>query len=354
MLVFTLTRIFRHVRRQKATSLLCVVVLLLVSVFGNATAFYLLDHQNQEDLTYADALWYSVISITTIGYGDYYAKSGPARLCTIFFVVVIGLAAFSMLLGMAIDTVAKIALREERGMEPTLARNHILIVNFPSAARVLALIEELQAEPGRERQEIVLVNDDIDTLPFAIDRVNFVRGPVLDRRTYERAAIESAEMAIVLATSYEDPRSDAVVASASAVIDRLKPEIYLVAECLQTHHEMLFDTVHCDAIVNTLQISRNLLAQEVHDPGITQMVAQFTSNRTGPQLYTCEVPPAGSPLSYRELAIQLLQKDAHLICVNRGSLSYALFTDLQPAPGDRVAYSARQRFTWDQMAVETA
>jgi len=350
MLILTLSRWYRYMRRRRSVGVGLVLSLLLVSIFGNATAFYYFDGPLKgDDFTFGDALWYSVISITTIGYGDFYAESTGARWATVLFVVVLGLGVFSMLLGIAIDGATTFALREERGMGKAFASGHILIVNFPSVERVRALIDELRLEPGREQQEIVIVTDAIETMPFDGPDLLFVHGPVLNEATYQRASVHTAEMAIVLATNYEDPNSDAVTASAAAVIDRLRPEIHLVAECLESHHAMLFDTVNCDAIVNTLQISRNLLAQEVHDPGISQMVARLTSNQEGPLLYSC-VAPAGAPeASYLELARQLIDRGANLLCVNRGDHSFTLFGDLRALPGDCVIYTATKRLSWDEL-----
>jgi voltage-gated potassium channel len=323
---------------------------LIISLLGNATIFYIGDGPLHDDLTFDDAIWYSVISVTTIGYGDFYAQSTLARIGTLVFIVFLGLGSFTFLIGFAIDAIAELALREQRGMSSVVTTNHIVIVNFPSSDRVMKLVEELQADPHHQGREVVVVSDDIDSLPFKLSNVVFVRGPVLSEDTFQRANIAGAALAIVLATDYSDSNSDAVVASAAAVIDRLNTNLHLVAECLDDSHKMLFATVNCDAIVCSLGITGNLLAQEAHDPGISQMIDVITSNIRGTTLFSTPVERGAAAVSYKQLAVELLDRGVNLIAVNRGDDSHTALGELQSQDDDRVIYAAEQRYSWRDLA----
>jgi voltage-gated potassium channel len=349
MHLLTLARLLRHIRRHKAIGFKSVAAILAICLVGNAVCFYWFDGHLHDDLTFGDALWYSVISISTIGYGDYSASGSAARLGTFLFIVVGGLATFSLFLAMVIDWITELSVRERKGMSTIVAANHILIVNFPSATRVGHLITELQSDPQTDGREIVVITDDLETMPIAGENVLFVRGSVLEEETYRRARVDQARLAIVLATSYSSSTSDAVVASAVAVIDGLKPEIHIVAECLNPKHRMLFSSVRCDSIVSSLAISGNLLAQEMHDPGIAQMMDSITSNLRGTTLYSIEVSEPCDGLLFREMAVNLLRKDINLICVNRQQESFTSFGQLCPQPGDRAIYAAARRWTWPDL-----
>ncbi len=348
MVLLKFIRVYRALRRRKSRGLAVVLLLVLICIVGNAVCFHLFDGRKQ-GFSFADALWYSVISTTTIGYGDYSAKSLGARLGTIFFVVLLGLATFSVFLGMSIDWVTDLISKRQRGMRTIFAKDHILIVNFPSATRVGQLIQELQADPDHSKREIVIVTDQIDTLPFDEPNVLFVNGPILERESFVRARLDEAKMVIVLATSYADPNSDAVVASSIAIIDSLNPNIYIVAECLNYKHKMLFDSVNCNGIVFSMKISGNLLAQEAHDPGVSQLVEVITSNVRGTTLYSTDVTEALSKTTYNEIAKNLLDKDINVLCVNREEESLTSFVSLLPQPDDRVIYAASERLPWPEL-----
>ncbi len=187
-------------------------------------------------------------------------------------------------------------------MSNIVAKDHILIVNFPSVDRVSQLIQELKSDPQHENREIVVISDKISELPIQEDNVLFVAGPVLEQGTYLRAKAEDCKMVIVLATSYADLNSDAIVASAVSVIDSVNSNAHIVAECLNEKHRMLFNSVNCNAIVFSMKISGNLLAQETHDPGVAQLVDTITSNIRGTTLFTTRVDEQNDQLSYNTIA----------------------------------------------------
>ena len=346
MILLRLVRFYRRIRHRRLLGVGLVVLLVLICILGNSVCFYVFDGRANEDLTFADALWYSVISITTIGYGDYRASSLGARMGTIVFISVMGLATFSVFLGMSIDWATDVATKGQRGMSAIIAHDHILIVNFPSAARVSQLIQELKSDPQHEDSEIVIATDQVEMLPFEEKDVLFVHGSILEQDTYSRAKVAQARMVIVLATSYSDANSDAIVASAIAVIDSLNPNIYIVAECLNYRHKMLFDSVNCNSVVFSMRISTNLLAQEAHDPGVSQLVEVLTSNVRGTTLFSTEVSDPSVKDSYSELAKRLLDKNVNILCVNRGDECLTSFVSLAPQLGDRVVYAASERLDW--------
>lgn len=353
MPVFHLLRLYRRLRSRRLVGLTAVLLLLCIAILGNSICFYVCDGPLHEaagsPITFADAIWYSIISITTIGYGDLSASSTGARLGTIFFIVIVGLGAFSVLLGMTIDALSEFAGRRRRGMTKVVAEEHVLIVNVPSESRLKQLVEEVKTDHHYNASDIVVVSDQIETLPLADEHVLFVRGSVLERETYERADIGSATTAIVLATSYDDATSDAIVASAVAVIDSLNPNIHIVAECVNPRHRQLFDSVRCNSIVYSMGITGNLLIQEAQDPGIAQLIEVITSNAQGTTLFTTEVPGVERCKSYNDLARDLLERDINLLCVNRGTDSLTALKNVPPQKGDRIIYAATRRLTWDDL-----
>jgi voltage-gated potassium channel len=346
-------RLYRRFRDKRHIAFSIVLGVVLLAMLGNAVCYYAFDGPGSNEastMTIADALWYSVISITTIGYGDFYAESPGARLGTLFFIVIVGLGAFSFLIGMTIDSFMDIGARRRKGMTNVLANDHILIVNVPSESRLTQLIDEIKADPNYEGSEIVVVSDKIDELPKQHEHVLFVKGSVLEQETYERADLAKAKMAIVLATSYDDTTSDAIVASAVSVIDSINPDIYVVAECVNPRHKQLFDSVHCNSVIFSMGITSNLLVQEAQDPGIAQLFEVITSNARGTTLFSTLVSDtANSPQSYNEIARDLLPRDINVLCVNRGRESLTSLTGVSPETGDRIIYAAANRLTWDEL-----
>ena len=80
---------FYRARRRKRLGGAVVVFALLISIVGNAMTFYLFEKGIHTELSVGDSFWYSMISITTIGYGDLSATTLGARIGTIIFLSLI-------------------------------------------------------------------------------------------------------------------------------------------------------------------------------------------------------------------------------------------------------------------------
>ena len=157
-MIFRLNRLLAHMRRRKEVGLATLLVVVLISITGNAATFYLLEGDSQ-GLGIGDALWYSIVSITTIGYGDLAPDSMGARIGTAIFIVLLGLSAFTAAIGMTVDWLIDLQLKERTGLGRALARDHLLIVNYPSERRVRQVIDEFLGDPRHKDDEIVVITD---------------------------------------------------------------------------------------------------------------------------------------------------------------------------------------------------
>jgi len=150
-----------------------------------------------------------------------------------------------------------------------------------------------------------------------------------------------------LSTNYDDPNSDSVVASVASVIHHLRPQMRVVAECLNPKHKLLFGNLSGVTLVYTLHMANNLLVQETQDPGVTILTQAMTSNLVNGTLASTKVDsPAPDSLSYEQVAVKLLSQDINLVGVIRDEQVHFKFGDLFLAVGDRLVYISSSRYSW--------
>jgi len=343
----------KHLSRVRTTVILLVTCLLL-----NAVCFWHFEsslHQQDGGLSFLDSVYFSIVSMTTIGYGDYYPQTLGGRLSWFLLIVIVGLGLFTYLVGLGVDFFVQFRMREIRGMNAIHHQGHIIVVNFPSEARVQRMISEFRADPASREQNIVIVADNIEGLPWQADHVRFVRGPILEEETYGRANLAEAASAIVLATRLDDPRSDGIVASIISVIKGLRQDVPVIGECLSNRHEKLFRNNRCDHVVLTDRIATNVLVHEGQDSGVSEVIADLTGKTDGSAFYSAPSMLAGH--RFADVARALFEMPNRIIpvAILRGSgvLSNPPGQEVL-GPDDRIIYISDRREDWHQIGGEIA
>ena len=347
----SLTRILNQVRRRRRLGIIIVIVILVSSIAGNSVIFYLFE-KNIQPISLWDSLWYSIISITTIGYGDVFAMSLGARIGTFVFIILFGLASLTATIGIMVDWVVEIREKERNGMGKSIAENHLLIVNFPNESRIRQIIEEFTRDKEHLHREIVIVSDQIEKLPFIIPNVSFIRGSLLEQETFKRANITGAWQAIILSTSVDDMRTDSLVASICFIMENMNPKMSIIAECQDPKHAVLFSSSKQVSLVYTTKIANNLLVQEAQDPGVNLLTETITSNITDIEetVVTTELKTIPvTHISYIEAAKRLLDHDVNLVGVIRNGILAVSLIEMMVSQGDSLVYISKNRYTSSEL-----
>ncbi|HSV54929.1 MAG TPA: potassium channel family protein [Burkholderiaceae bacterium] len=277
----------RHLVVNPPVALRAVLLLMAVLAYGTSGFLYF-ELPGNPDLVWSDALWYSIVTLTTVGYGDFFPKSWGGRFLVGVPLMVIGIGLLGFILSVVATALITSKSKELKGMSTVYYSGHLILVNFPGLAKVLRLLDELGNDPsiGRDAQ-LVLIDKDLEELPpeLVARKLRYVRGDPTRDETLQRAGIQTAAHAIVLTRNPSDPLSDALNVTIALAIEGRARQVNTVVECISPATEELLQKAGCDRIVCSARFDALYVSQELLNPGVQDVLGELLSNSGGNQFY---------------------------------------------------------------------
>ncbi|MCK5682107.1 NAD-binding protein [bacterium] len=314
--------IFRYLRlwirrhnylRLRLTRML-LLVLCLNLIFG--LLFFLAERNSQPGLDLLDSIWWAMVTMTTVGYGDLSPQTDIGRFFIAYPCMLLGIAIIGYLLGLAAESIFDHISKKKRGLVQITKENHIIICNFPNLDKLKRLTAELKLHPAYENSFFVIVSDTITKLPDTLkpEEFAFVVGNPNRETVLQKANIEAAAGVFILAGDPLNSDADSITFAIATVVGLLRQEYKsnykVVAELIHKENLPLLEKARVDGIVTPEGLSDCLLAQEFLYPGIHEIITQIVSNEIGSQFYILETKLAGHKVA--DIQIEVLKHPANL------------------------------------------
>lgn len=276
-----------------------ILALMLAVLLYGTTGFLYFELPGNPDLSWSDGLWYTIVTIATVGYGDFFPKSYGGRFLVGWPIMVFGIGLLGYALSMVAAALVTSKTKEIKGMSSFNLSDHLVIFNFAGLAKVERILEELALDStAGSVMPVLLVDDRLEELPAELQKrnVRYVRGNPARDETLQRAGIDKARHAVILTRDPTDPASDNQnVAIALAIEGRCK-QVNTVVECIDPASEELLRKAGCDRIVCTSRFDAHFLSQELLNPGMQEVLADLLTLSQGQQIYLVPVT-AGATFS---------------------------------------------------------
>ncbi|URA09360.1 potassium channel family protein [Thermospira aquatica] len=293
-----------------------IVLVLFVFLLGMVPLIWWLERSGGNDLfrTLGDALWWLIVTIPTVGYGDIVPRTAFGRLLGVI-VIVFGVAFYAILSGQIVSFLIDKKLKERRGLAVVRVKKHVLVLGVNGyLERFLMVLPEFM---GDKAMSVVLVNDMSedeflevkDKFPHLMLR--FVFGDYTKEAVLRRAGVENAFHAFILADNFHhrslDDADDRTI-MATLSLKAIHPDLPVSAEVIKIEKASAVKRAGVENVIFNGAFSPTLLSAALVSPAVPLFFQDLVANYESPRLTIVGIEPQFIGKPFREYFLAMREK----------------------------------------------
>jgi voltage-gated potassium channel len=222
--------------------------------------------------------WWFVVTITTVGYGDFSPNSSEGRAIA-GFVMVSGIGAVAIIIGKLSELIISLASRKNKGLGVMSTKNHTLLMGYRKGSTEKVITELLANNPD---EKIILCSEYQETNPINNAEIIFIQGELASGDVLIRSNASKAKNVIIHG---RDDNQTFFTAFAFRDINRSAHMVCNLNN--EDHYDKIIKLPVDDISLNQVILPVNvfLMAQELQDRESSSVIQQLISNLNGENLY---------------------------------------------------------------------
>ncbi|MCC6790128.1 MAG: potassium channel family protein [Thermomicrobiales bacterium] len=200
-------------------------------------------HPDRE-MRFLDVFYFTVVSLTTVGYGDIVPVSDGGRLINAVFLTPIRIFLWALFLGTAYEvTLLRLRLREERRMRELhdRLRDHVVVCGYGVKGR--AIVSELTAHEEKAANIVVIDESEEAVTAAAKQGLVALRGDAASEALLKAASVQRAAWVLVA------PNRDDAAVLICLTVRNLAPDVQIIASAREEENIKLLYRAGADLVV---------------------------------------------------------------------------------------------------------
>ncbi|MGM0411176.1 MAG: potassium channel family protein [Bacillota bacterium] len=294
-----------------------IVPVVTLILFISAFAITWVEPAQQFD-SFGDAIWWTFVTATTVGYGDTYPITLEGRIIAIILMM-IGIGSFGVITAKFADLFIDLKKRRELGEVPANYKNHLIICGWCNKTKEIinqALNESFEGQEDKNDEEQIVLVANIERDPFPDNKlIHFVKGSIDKEDSLKKAGVMDARIAIVL----NEDNNDRTTVLSALTIENLNPNVYTITEVSNKENKVHLRNANVDEIILNEEINSQLLVRSAFHAGTSEMISELLSNKYGNQIYMSKPKKSDIGEEFINLVKKYKQKEnSILIAVKNG------------------------------------
>ena len=228
---------------------------------------------------YFDSLYWSIVTVTTVGYGDIVPHTLYAKIITIFLILS-GVIAVSLFTAVVTSNLIKktiFKLKEWENMENL--DKHLIICGYKPQLKLL-IDDFLKKNKRLTIKDIVVIHNsltpEIEIMLNELKYVKFIEGDFSEEEILKKAKASKASKAIIMAENNDT--SDSKILATTILLKSFNHNMYIIAEIINPKFESYLEKIGCDEIILSEEYNKYLISKAIIDPGISKVVGNLIMN----------------------------------------------------------------------------
>ncbi|HPO50894.1 MAG TPA: ion channel [Spirochaetota bacterium] len=305
-----------------ADPILRISFILLLGISFSTILIFIFERKNNGNVkNFWDSFWYTLVTLTTTGYGDISPSTILGRLVgiiTMAFGVIVVAAVTGQIASFFVDQ----QMRRGKGLlKLKNLKGHYIICGWKKDFE--KIIDGIfEANPDFDGADFVLINSvSSEYMEMFLSNpkykmMNYIHGDYIDEEVLLKANIKTASRILILAdqsSNYSEMEIDSRTVMAVLTVEKLNRSIYSAAELLDKKFENYLEIAHCDEVLLTKEYERKLIVNASSGTGVSHVIMDLLSLEDKKGIIIQDIPENFIGVSFKKLFYNVLENENNIL-----------------------------------------